>query len=29
LNIVDGDHPCIARGAESGNYLNIIMPMKI
>ncbi len=29
LNIVDGEHPCIVRGEDTVNYLNIIMPMKI
>jgi DNA polymerase-3 subunit beta len=29
LNIVDGEHPCIVRGEDTENYLNIIMPMKI
>lgn len=29
LNIVDREHPCIVRGEENEDYLNIIMPMKI
>ncbi|MFO7839419.1 MAG: DNA polymerase III subunit beta [Desulfosalsimonadaceae bacterium] len=29
VNIVDGEHPCIVRGEDETNYLNIIMPMKI
>jgi DNA polymerase-3 subunit beta len=29
LNIVDNEHPCIVRGTDTQNYLNIIMPMKI
>ncbi len=29
VNIVDGEHPCVVRGQDETNYLNIIMPMKI
>lgn len=29
LNVVDGEHPCIVRGENTENYLNIIMPMKV
>src|SRR6056297_1792593 len=29
INITDTEHPCIVRGADTQNYLNIIMPMKI